>query len=204
MIRLLPVIVIAGITAWPAAALDGGANKSTPVLVTAKERQEDYISNLRRGLLSVDDQGCLRHGAAFVIWPHGSQIARTAEGQLQVTDGATGKTVLVGQEIGMSGHRGELPDRDRLTQAIPEQCDAPYVWGRSSGNGCGADGSGRTLSEPCSFDLVMKGGVWRLGPAASHLPGRDRCASSPWTSQWHSTRSSTSNRSRKSGSRQQS
>ena len=36
MIRLLPVIVIAGITAWPAAALDGGANKSTPVLVTAK------------------------------------------------------------------------------------------------------------------------------------------------------------------------
>lgn len=101
-----------------------------PVLVTAKAPQEAYISNLDRGLLTVDSQGCLRHGPAFVIWPHGSAIARTADGQVQVTDGASRKTVLVGQEIGMSGNAGdELPDVSRLAQPIPEQCGGPYKWG---------------------------------------------------------------------------
>jgi hypothetical protein len=111
----------------PAEANEGDA---LPVLVTAKEPQDAYISNLSRGLLTVDDQGCLRHGAAFVIWPYGSKITRTAEDQLQVTDGASRKAVLVGQEIGMSGvDSDELPDTSRLAQAIPEQCGGPYKWG---------------------------------------------------------------------------
>lgn len=101
-----------------------------PVLVTAKEPQDAYLSNLRRGLLSVDSNGCLRHGTAFVIWPHGSQIERTAEGQLRVIDGATGKTVLVGQEIGMSGvANNELPDGAHVALPIPTQCGGPYMWG---------------------------------------------------------------------------
>jgi len=111
----------------PAGATEGD---TLPVLMTAKEPQDAYISNLGRGLLTVDDQGCLRHATAFVVWPHGSEVARTSEGQVQVTDGASRKTVLVGQEIGMSGVAGdELPDASRLAQAIPEQCGGPYKWG---------------------------------------------------------------------------
>lgn len=104
--------------------------EALPVLVTAKERQEAYISNLGRGVLTVDGQGCLRHGSAFVIWPYGSRIERTPAGVLQVTDGASGKVVQVGQEIGMSGTEGnEPPEASRLARAIPTQCSGPYKWG---------------------------------------------------------------------------
>jgi hypothetical protein len=108
-------------TASPAAAkgdrLPMGDADRLPVLVTAAEPQDTFLANLGRGRLVVDGNGCLRHGDAFVVWTY-------------VVDGVTGKAVLVGQEIGMSGAAGDaVPDPDRLAGPIPPECGAPYKWG---------------------------------------------------------------------------
>jgi hypothetical protein len=121
-------------TASPAAAkgdrLPMGDADRLPVLVTAAEPQDTFLANLGRGRLVVDGNGCLRHGDAFVVWTYGSRISRTGDGRIEVVDGVTGKAVLVGQEIGMSGAAGDaVPDPDRLAGPIPPECGAPYKWG---------------------------------------------------------------------------
>lgn len=127
--KLTTIAALAALTACTGMA-GTDAGEGLPVLVTAKEPQEAFLGNLGRGQLMVDAAGCLRHGDAFVVWPYGSEISRADNGQLQVTEGATGKSVLVGEEIGMSGVAGDaLPDPERLALAIPAGCDGPYKWG---------------------------------------------------------------------------
>lgn len=127
--KLTTIAALAALTACTGMT-ETDAGDGLPVLVTAKEPQEASLSNLGRGQLTVDAAGCLRHGNAFVIWPYGSEISRADNGQVQVTEGATGKSVLVGQEIGMSGvASNDLPDHARLALPIPAECAGPYKWG---------------------------------------------------------------------------
>ncbi len=129
--KLTTIAALAALTVCTGTA-ETDAGEGLPVLVTAKEPQEAFLGNLGRGQLMVDAAGCLHHGDAFVVWPHGSEISWTDNGQLQVTEGATGKSVLVGDEIGMSGVANDaLPDPERLALAIPAGCNGPYKWGGS-------------------------------------------------------------------------
>lgn len=127
--KMTTIAALAALSACTGMA-ETDAGEGLPALVTAKEPQEAFLSNLGKGQLTVDAAGCLRHGNAFVIWPYGSEISRAGNGQVQVTEGATGKSVLVGQEIGMSGVASDdLPDPARLAQPIPAECGGPYKWG---------------------------------------------------------------------------
>jgi len=87
----------------------------------------------------VDGDGCLRVGEAgpFVIWHHDSRVERTDDGRIKITDGYSGNTAYVGDEIAMGGGQGnrvppatggkvEVPSN--VTEPIPAACASGEIW----------------------------------------------------------------------------
>ncbi len=111
-----------------------------PVFVRKSERSDLELEALAQGRLVVDRNGCLRIGGdngAFVIWHHDSRIERTSDGRIKITDGYSGNSAYVGDEIAMGGGgenrvppaTGERPETPtNVTQPIPEACASGEIW----------------------------------------------------------------------------
>lgn len=110
-----------------------------PVFVRNSVRNDLALEALLQGRLVVDGDGCLRVGEAgpFVIWHHDSRIERTDDGRIKITDGYSGNTAYVGDEIAMSGGQGnrvppatggkvEVPSN--VTEPIPAACASGEIW----------------------------------------------------------------------------
>lgn len=112
-----------------------------PVLVRNSVRNDLAMEALARGRLHLDRHGCIRIGGddgPFVIWHHDSRIERTDDGQIKITDGFTGNSAYVGDEIAMGGgignlvppastdHKPVMPTN--ITEPIPEACASGEIW----------------------------------------------------------------------------
>lgn len=112
-----------------------------PILVRNSVRNDLTLQALARGRLHVDPHGCLRIGGddgPFVIWHHDSRIERTDDGRIKITDGFTGNSAYVGDEIAMAGgigtlvppastdHKPVMPTN--ITEPIPEVCATGEIW----------------------------------------------------------------------------
>lgn len=116
------------------------AHEPLPVFVRSSIRSNLELEALAKGRLEIDKNGCLRIGGAngpFVIWHHDSRIERTGDGRIRITDGYSGNTAYVGDEIAMgggvgnrvppaSGPRLEVPTN--TTVPIPAACAAGEIW----------------------------------------------------------------------------
>lgn len=115
-------------------------SEALPVFVRKSERSDLELEALAQGRLHIDGNGCLRIGGekgAFVIWHHDSRIERTSDGRIRITDGYSGNTAYVGDEIAMgggrenrvppaTGERAETPTN--VTEPIPEACASGEIW----------------------------------------------------------------------------
>jgi hypothetical protein len=112
-----------------------------PVLVRNSVRSDVTMQALARGRLHLDRHGCLRIGGEdgpFVIWHHDSRIERADDGRIKITDGFTGNSAYVGDEIAMAGGRGNfVPPASsdykpamptNITEPIPEACASGEIW----------------------------------------------------------------------------
>ena len=116
------------------------AREALPVFVRSNVRSAIELEALAQGRLEIDKNGCLRIGGAdgpFVIWHHDSRIERTDDGRIRITDGYSGNTAYVGDEIAMgggvgnrvtpaSGGRQDVPTN--TTEPIPEACATGEIW----------------------------------------------------------------------------
>lgn len=115
-------------------------SEALPVFVRKSVRSDQELEALAQGKLVVDRNGCLRVGGengAFVIWHHDSRIERTRDGRIKITDGYSGNTAYVGDEIAMGGGAenrvppatGERPATPtNVTEPIPEACASGEIW----------------------------------------------------------------------------
>lgn len=115
-------------------------SEALPVFVRKSVRSDLELEALSQGRLVVDRNGCLRIGGekgAFVIWHHDSRIERTSDGRIKITDGYSGNTAYVGDEIAMgggqdnrvppaTGERAATPTN--VTEPIPEACASGEIW----------------------------------------------------------------------------
>ncbi|MDH6233239.1 hypothetical protein M2281_003850 [Mesorhizobium soli] len=118
----------------------GSTRENLPVFVRNSVRNDVELEALAQGRLAIDQNGCLRIGGEqgpFVIWHHDSRIERTGDGRIKITDGYSGNTAYVGDEIAMGGGQGNrVPPatgaRDKtptnVTEPIPEACAAGEIW----------------------------------------------------------------------------
>ncbi|WP_146148837.1 hypothetical protein [Pseudaminobacter soli (ex Li et al. 2025)] len=103
-------------------------------------RSDLELQALVQGRLEIDRNGCLRIGGEdgpFVIWHHDSRIERTNDGRIKITDGYSGNTAYVGDEIAMGGGQenrvppatGVRPETPtNVTEPIPDACAAGEIW----------------------------------------------------------------------------
>lgn len=127
---------IAAIAVLPACSADadlstsGRSNDALPALVRNSERATVARMALAQGKLHLDPAGCLRIGddtGPFVVWHHDSRIERTPDGRIRITDGFTGNSAYVGDDIALAGSGG--PDAPRnVTPAIPAACATGNFW----------------------------------------------------------------------------
>lgn len=133
----LAVIVAATMT-LSACSADSDSDLSTndrsndllPTLVRNSERATAAHQALTQGKLHLDPAGCLRiadDNGPFVIWHHDSRIERTPDGRIRITDGFTGNTAYVGDEIALGGSGGPVAPRN-VTPAIPVACATGNYW----------------------------------------------------------------------------
>lgn len=133
------LLLLPGCTPGGDATSSDPAQKELPVFVRSSVRSALELEALARGRLDVDSNGCLRIGGAdgpFVIWHHDSRIERTDDGRIRITDGYSGNTAYVGDEIAMGGGVGnrvppagggkDMPSA--TTVPIPEACAAGEIW----------------------------------------------------------------------------
>ncbi len=140
-IMALTLLALAGCTEDTGAAEAGkDVPEAVPVFVRNSVRTDVALEALMQGKLVVDRNGCLRIGGAegpFVIWHHDSRIERTEDGRIKITDGYSGNTAYVGDEIAMGGGQGnrvppatggraEVPSN--VTEPIPAACAAGEIW----------------------------------------------------------------------------
>jgi hypothetical protein len=118
----------------------GSTPEKLPVFVRNSVRNDVELEALAQGRLEIDRNGCLRIGGEqgpFVIWHHDSRIERTGDGRIKITDGYSGNTAYVGDEIAMgggqqnrvppaTGGRAETPTN--VTEPIPEACASGEIW----------------------------------------------------------------------------
>ena len=95
----------------------------------APKRTLGPLQTLAQGRLHLDPGGCLRIGqdGPFIIWPHDSRISKTANGRVQVIDGASGNAVHVGEEFAVADAGVDLAP-SRLTQSVPPACAKGKFW----------------------------------------------------------------------------
>ena len=104
-----------------------------PVLVRNAFPAQDAPQALIQGLLVVDHAGCIRIGNAagdvgpFVIWHYASTIARADDGRIRITDGFTGNTIHIGEEIALGGSGGADAPAN-VTPDIPAACAGGDFW----------------------------------------------------------------------------
>lgn len=139
-VAVLSLLLLQGCTPSGDSASSASARKELPVFVRSNVRNALELEALARGRLEIDKNGCLRIGGAdgpFVIWHHDSRIERTDDGRIRITDGYSGNTAYVGDEIAMgggvgnrvppaSGGRQDVPTN--TTEPIPEACAAGEIW----------------------------------------------------------------------------
>ena len=119
---------------------DDSVSDALPVFVRNNVRSDLELEALAKGRLEIDRNGCLRIGGEdgpFVIWHHDSRIERTDDGRIKITDGYSGNTAYVGDEIAMGGGVGnrvppatggpaEIPAN--VTEPVPEACASGEIW----------------------------------------------------------------------------
>ena len=140
-ITALTLLAVSGCTADTGAAGTGkDVPETLPVFVRNSVRTDVALEALAQGKLVVDRHGCLRIGGAegpFVIWHHDSRIERTDDGRIKITDGYSGNTAYVGDEVAMGGGQGnrvppatggraEAPSN--VTEPIPAACASGEIW----------------------------------------------------------------------------
>lgn len=130
--KLTTIAAVAALTACTGMA-ETDAGDGLPVLVRNAVRADAAPQALIQGLLVVDDAGCIRIGNAageagpFVIWHQDSTITRAEDGRVRITDGFTGNTIHIGDEIALGGSGG--PDAPaNVTPDIPEACAGGDFW----------------------------------------------------------------------------
>jgi hypothetical protein len=115
-------------------------SQALPVFVRSSQRSDLQLQALAQGMLEIDRNGCLRIGGEdgpFVIWHHGSRIERIGDGRIRITDGYSGRSAHVGEEVALSGGPGTrvppatggpLETPRNVTEPIPEACAAGEIW----------------------------------------------------------------------------
>ena len=99
------------------------ADAGLPVLVTVTRYPDEWLSNLARAPLQLDDSGCLRFGGHYAIWHPDSRIERAPDGRIAIVEGVAGQTVHVGEEIGTSGvEQVAPPPPEGLDVPVPPAC----------------------------------------------------------------------------------
>lgn len=134
---LLPVL--AACTPEPDST-PGDSATALPVFVRNSVRSNLELEALAQGRLHIDRNGCLRIGGekgAFVIWHHDSRLERSPDGRIRITDGYSGNSAYVGDEVAMGGGvqnrvpsaTGEKPAIPaNVTEAIPAACATGEIW----------------------------------------------------------------------------
>lgn len=116
--------------------------RQTPAIVFIRNSVRSDISRhaLLEGELVTDKDGCLRIGGQngpFIIWYHDTTLSFPGADQVLITDGYTGRTVRVGEQVAVagsgearvppaSGHQEELPGQ--VTDPIPDACASGEIW----------------------------------------------------------------------------
>lgn len=140
-LAVLSLMVLASCTvdAEPAAAVDS-TSQALPVFVRNSVRSDFELQALVQGRLEIDRYGCLRIGGEdgpFLIWHHDSRIERIADGRIMITDGYSGNSAYVGDEIALGGGLGTrvppatggLPETPtKVTDPVPDACASGEIW----------------------------------------------------------------------------
>ena len=112
-------------------------SEALPVFVRNSVRSDAELEALAQGKLVIDRNGCLRIGGengAFVIWHHDSRIERTSDGRIKITDGYSGRTAYVGDEVAMGGGQGNrVPPATGERAATPTNVTEPIPEAFASG-----------------------------------------------------------------------
>lgn len=108
-----------------------GRQDVAPIFVRNAIHVDVAHQALMKGLLMVDDAGCIRIGndsgeaGPFVIWHHDSTIEHSEDGRIRITDGFTGNAIHIGSEIALGGSGG--PDApSNVTPSILAACAGEY------------------------------------------------------------------------------
>jgi hypothetical protein len=96
-----------------------------PYFARATQPYDESLSALAIAELRIDENNCLRHGDAVVLWHHDTVAEAAEDGRIRITDGYTGNAVHVGESIAMGGGGGsEISSWDGMNVAQPAPPDA--------------------------------------------------------------------------------
>jgi hypothetical protein len=140
-LALLSVMVLPACTVSAERAVAAvSTSQGLPAFVRNNVRNDFELQALAQGRLEIDRNGCLRIGGedgAFLIWHHDSRIERMTDGRIMITDGYSGNSAFVGDEIALTGGAGtrvppatgNLPETPtNVTRPIPEACASGEIW----------------------------------------------------------------------------
>jgi len=105
--------------------------EAPPVLVHSSIRADSALQALFMGRLHLDSNGCIRGGSdtgPLIVWHHDTRIERTDDGRILITDGSSGNSAYVGDEVAMAGGRGTGAPTN-TAEPIPEVCISQEYWG---------------------------------------------------------------------------